>query len=207
MTNTTERDDFESWAYTENWRNFTRHDDGSYCILQLQCMHRGYKAGRAALASPATVEPVEARETWHEKADRLKKCVDYAVSGEDAANHRARLAAHLGATPSAQAAPVPVDMLPRSDWEHVAADRDRLKAFVVELYTLMGEHGWHDDHPVRHLIRAKLNLRDTHIFPAVGPATPQQPAQPDLALRSAIDQFGPERLARAIAQHVAKVKP
>jgi hypothetical protein len=51
---------------------------------------------RAALALP-DAEPVE---SWHEKADRLKKCVDYAASGQDLMVFRLRLTAHLNTVPA-----------------------------------------------------------------------------------------------------------
>lgn len=56
---------------------------------------------RARRAAPG----VQGGETWHEKADRLKKCVDYATSGIDLLNHRDALAAHLRSTPTAQQTP------------------------------------------------------------------------------------------------------
>jgi len=46
-------------------------------------------------------EPVKA---WHEKADQLKKCVDYAVSGQELMVARLRLSAYLE---TASAAPQP----------------------------------------------------------------------------------------------------
>lgn len=72
--------------------------------------------------------------------------------------------------------------LPYSDWEHVAADRNRLKQFIVLLHQKMGDYGWPDTHPVKHLIREKLNLEGTHLFPAVGTAIEPAINNPILAV-------------------------
>jgi hypothetical protein len=47
---------------------------------------------RTRLAQP---EQESLKETWHEKADRLKKCVDYATSGHEQFMFRQQLSAHL----------------------------------------------------------------------------------------------------------------
>ena len=144
-TNTTERDAFEAWARTKGYRTFERYEGGeNYCNAHLNGMYIGYKAGRAALASPATVEPLAS----NDEVLRVARLIE-------------NLKRDCGTDP-----------------ESMQAIRNGQYMSIAAIM-----RGW------------------------LKSATPQQPAQPDLALRSAIDQFGPERLARAIAQHVAKAKP
>ncbi len=61
---------------------------------------------RTALAAAPIAQP----ESWHEKADRLKKCVDYAPTGGDAYNARHKLAEHLKTEPIAQQVAPPKEL-------------------------------------------------------------------------------------------------
>jgi len=78
MTNPTERDNFEAWAYTKSWRNFTRSEDGSYCNVQLNALHHGYKAGRASMASPQLTEACRHRATRINALEALERIRDIA---------------------------------------------------------------------------------------------------------------------------------
>lgn len=177
MTNPTERDDFEAWAVkTHGKLALLDSDAGS--------MWSAWQA-RAALASPqpATVEPVEA--TIKRFLQWLIKPLDVKPSGcsdEDWDAYISLTCGYRPATPQQPAQPATVDAEKRPMTLNEFFDEAEQIGLTGAVFAKQ--------------LAACPEFADC--LPAAQSAVAEEEAI-ELALRSAIAEFGPERLARAIA--------